>query len=47
MNVRDKFLLAKMTKNELKWVNFINLKTSGGYIVKSKSMGSVCNWPKS
>ena len=41
MNVRDKFLLAKMIKNELKGVNFINLKTLGGYIAKSKSQG-VC-----
>ena len=41
-NVRDKFLLVKSTKkNVLKGVNFINLKTSGGYIAKSKSQG-VC-----
>ena len=40
-NARDKFLLAKSTKNVLKWVNFTNLKTPGGYIAKSKLQG-VC-----
>jgi hypothetical protein len=40
-NARDKFLLAKLTKKVLRMVNFTNLKTSGGYIAKSKSQG-VC-----
>jgi hypothetical protein len=40
-NARDKFLLAKSTKNVLKWVNFTNLKTPDGYIAKSKLQG-VC-----
>ena len=40
-NACDKFLLAKLTKNVLGGVNFINLKTSSGYIAKSKSHG-VC-----
>jgi hypothetical protein len=35
-NARDKFLLAKSTKNVLRRINFINLKISGGYIAKSK-----------
>jgi hypothetical protein len=35
-NARDKFLLAKSTKNVLRGVNFTNLKTPGGYIAKSK-----------
>jgi hypothetical protein len=34
-------LLAKLTKNILRGVNFTNLKTPCGYIVKSKSQG-VC-----
>ena len=36
-NARDKFLLAKSTKKVFRRVNFINLKTQGGYIAKSKS----------
>jgi hypothetical protein len=40
-NTRDKFLPAKSTKNVLRGVNYTNLKTSGGYIAKSKSQG-VC-----
>ena len=40
-NARDKFLLAKSTKNVLREVNFTNLKTPGGYIAKSKPQG-VC-----
>jgi hypothetical protein len=32
-------LLAKVTKNILRGVNFTNLKTSGGYIAKSKPQG--------
>ena len=40
-NARDKFLLAKSTKKVFRRVNFINLKTSGGYIAKSKTQG-VC-----
>jgi hypothetical protein len=35
-NARDKFLLAKSTKKVFRRVNFTNLKTSGGYIIKSK-----------
>ena len=35
-NARDKFLLAKSTKNVLRGINFTNLKTSGGYIAKLK-----------
>ena len=35
-NTRDKFLLAQSTKNILRGVNFTNLNTQGGYIVKSK-----------
>ena len=38
-NACDKFLLAKSTKNVLGGVNFTNLKTPGGYIVKSKPQG--------
>ncbi len=38
-NACDKFLLAKLTKNVLGDVNFTHLKTSGGYITKSKSQG--------
>jgi hypothetical protein len=34
-------LLAKLTKNILRGVNFTNLKTPGGYIAKSKPQG-VC-----
>ena len=34
-------MLAKLTKNILRGVNFTNLKTSGGYIAKSKPQG-VC-----
>jgi hypothetical protein len=34
-------LLAKLTKNILRGVNFTNLKTLGGYITKSKPQG-VC-----
>jgi hypothetical protein len=34
-------LLAKLTKNILRGVNFTNLKISGGYIAKSKPQG-VC-----
>jgi hypothetical protein len=34
-------LLAKLIKNILRGVNFTNLKTSSGYIVKSKPQG-VC-----
>jgi hypothetical protein len=40
-NARDKFLLAKSTKNVLREVNFTNLTTLGGYIAKSKPQG-VC-----
>ena len=40
-NACDKFLLSKSTKNIFRGVNFINLKTSGGYIAKSKPQG-VC-----
>ena len=40
-NARDKFLLAKLTKKVLRMVNFTNLKTSSGYITKSKPQG-VC-----
>jgi hypothetical protein len=32
-------LLAKLTKNILRGVNFTNLKTPGGYIAKSKPQG--------
>ena len=32
-------LLAKLTKYILRGVNFTNLKTSGGYIAKSKPQG--------
>ena len=39
-------LLAKLTKNILRGINFTNLKTSGGYIAKSKPRRSVCNWTK-
>ena len=35
-NARDKFLLAKSTKKVFRKVNFTNLKTPGGYIIKSK-----------
>jgi hypothetical protein len=35
-NARDKVLQAKLTKNVFRWVNFTNLKTSGGYIAKLK-----------
>ena len=45
-NAPDKFLLAKLTKNVLRGVNFTNLKTSSGYIAKSKPQESVYNWPK-
>jgi hypothetical protein len=38
-NARDKFLLTKSTKKVHRRVNFTNLKTSGGYIAKSKSQG--------
>ena len=39
-DARDKFLLAKLTKkNVFREVNFINLKTSGDYITKSKPQG--------
>ena len=38
---RHTFLLAKSTKNVFRGVNFTNLKTLGGYIVKSKLQG-VC-----
>jgi hypothetical protein len=39
-NSHDKFLLAKSTKkNVLRGVNSTNLKTSSGYIAKSKSQG--------
>ena len=38
-NARDKFLLAKSTKKVFTRVNFINLKTSGGYIAKLKTQG--------
>ena len=34
-------LLAKLAENILRGINFTNLKTPGGYIVKSKSQG-VC-----
>ena len=34
-------LLAKLTKNILRGINFTNLKTPGGYITKSKPQG-VC-----
>jgi hypothetical protein len=34
-------LLAKLTKNILRGVNFTNLKTTGGYIAKLKPQG-VC-----
>jgi hypothetical protein len=34
-------LLAKLTKNILRGVNFTNLKTPGGYIAKLKPQG-VC-----
>ena len=40
-NTRDKFILAKSTKNILRGVNFTNLKISNGSIAKSKSQG-VC-----
>ncbi len=40
-NARDKFILAKSTKKLLRKVNFTNLKTTGGYIAKSKPQG-VC-----
>ncbi len=36
MYTRDKFLLAKSTKNVVRGVNFTNLKTPGGYIAKPK-----------
>ena len=36
-NTRDIFLLTKSTKKVLRRVNFINLKTSYGFIAKSKS----------
>ena len=50
-------LLAKLTKNILRGVNFTNLKTQGGYIVKSKLQrvclqlsqtpgGNYAIWPK-
>ena len=42
-NARDKLLLAKSTKNVFREINFINLKTSGGYIAKLKPQGSVYN----
>ena len=32
-------MLAKLTKNILRGVNFINLKIPSGYIAKSKSQG--------
>ena len=32
-------MLAKLTKNILRGVNFTNLKTLGGYIAKSKPQG--------
>ena len=35
-NARDKFLLAKSTKNVLRMINFTHLKTLDGYIAKSK-----------
>ena len=38
-SARDKFLLAKSTKNVLRDINFTNLKTPGGYIAKSKPQG--------
>ena len=38
-NARDKFLLAKSTKNILRGVNFTNLKTYVGYIAKLKPQG--------
>ena len=34
-------LLAKLTKNVLRGINFTNLKTPSGYIAKSKPQG-VC-----
>ena len=33
-------MLAKLTKNILRGVNFTNLKTPGGYIAKSKPQGA-------
>jgi hypothetical protein len=38
-NARDKFLLAKWTKNVLRKINFTNLKISSDYIVKLKPKG--------
>ena len=38
-NASNKFLLAKLTKNVLRGINFTNLKTPDGYIVKSKPQG--------
>ena len=38
---RDKFLLTKLTKNIFKEINFINLKISNNYSVKSKSQ-NIC-----
>jgi hypothetical protein len=37
--IKDAILLAKLTKNIFKEVNFTNLKTPGGYIAKSKPQG--------
>ena len=45
-NARNKFLLAKSTKNILRGVNFTNLKTLGNYITKSKPHRSIYNLPK-
>ena len=45
-NACDKFLLAESTKNIPKMVNFTNLKTSYGHIVKLKPYWLVCKWPK-
>ena len=41
MYTRDKFLLAKSTKNIVRGVNFTNLKTPSGYIAKPKPQESL------